>query len=409
MNILLDLQLSVVDSMDDGKFLITPDSNANVMTFLLKGLLKELPDAKFGVLVPPRDRTTLTEGKSFFNDVIEDSRVTLIPYRYFGNPFIDRMTFDTVGLKEALCCFDVDLVYTNDPTKVLGYKTFFYGKYKKFLPVISRNHWVTGKTDRKVPEEIDFVIRQIEGAIKGYAQTFNSEFGIHLFLENAKEFFNDETIEKLKPKLSAFEAVDIEKVDKYETDAKPKKFTLLWAHRLSYYTGWEEMFDWLKELWAQRQDWQLIVPDPGNKFKQEELVARWPFITAIDKSTWTHAKYLTLCWMSDITLGNHNFPAAWGGLSITEPMAAETVPLMPGKDSYLEMFFPETEDSVYMCNPFFSDKDELLKKINFFMNNEQQLKFMKKEARKFCKQNLSTEKFAKKVAKLITSALSEKV
>lgn len=402
MNILFDLQLSVLDSLDDGKFLFTPDSNVNVATFTLKGLCELLPDATFYVLAPSPEKTV--HGLEF-TDKLDASRVKVLAYDYFGNPFMDRMNFDARSINKALNLANVkfDLVYTNDPCKVLPYKTLFYYRQKSFIPVISRNHWVSGITDRKVPEQIDFVMRQVEGARYGDWMTFNSKYAIELFKENAKEFYNFATIEGIEGKLEAFETVDVDKVDMYRTEQKPSKFTILWGHRLSYYTGWEETFNWLLEYWEKNKEWQMICPDPGNKFTQEELHKRWPFIKPIDKSSWTHEKYLTLCWMSDVVLGNHNYPATWGGLSMTEPMAARTVPVMPNRHSYKEMFYRSTPDEIYMYEKFtfFENKEDFLKCIEFWHSHPDALEHQKSLARKFCKEELSMKKFNTKIAEKI--------
>src|SRR3990167_4842622 len=144
-NILFDLQLSVVDSLDDGRFLFTTDSNANVACYTINGLLEKNPGWKVFLLVPPAKSTT--KGLTFPDKLSE--RVVLVNYEYFGNPFMDRMTFLTRSLSKIK--EQIDIVYTNDPTKVLNYKTYFFYKQDKIIPVICRNHWVTGKANRKVP------------------------------------------------------------------------------------------------------------------------------------------------------------------------------------------------------------------------------------------------------------------
>lgn len=400
-NLLFDLQLSMLTSLDDGDFLFTPDSNCNVATFTIKNLVRKYQDLNIYVLVPSPSKIVGLNKKSRFDTIYrkftEDlseykDRIKLVKYNYFGNPFVDRMTFNSRELKKSLKDIErIDVVFTNDPCKVLSYKTFFYYKEKRIVPVICRNHWVTGKKDRKVPEQIDFFIRQFEGAVYSESMSFNSNFAINLFLENAKEFFSKDIIKRVKSKCYAIETVDIEKIDKYYVPEKFDIFSILFAHRLSYYTGWKETLDSLLQLWEKRKDFQVFVPDPGNKTTQDELKNKYPFINKIDKSNWSHEDYLKLCWKMDLCLGNHKCPATWGGLSITESMCAHTVPIMPNRWAYKEMMWKKTDSKI-----FFKDEKEMNHIIERYIDSKNSLENMKLSARKFCEKNLSINKYIDK-------------
>ena len=394
-NLLYDLQLSVLNSMDDGRFLITTDSNVNYGTYLIKNLLEQNEDLNVYVLVPPLEKTLVSVSEERLLENFKD-RVTLVDYDYFGNPFVDRMTFNSQKMFKELEGIDIDIVYTNDPCKVLPFKTFFYYKQKKMIPVMSRNHWVTGSTDRKVPEEIDFQLRQIEGALVGDDMSFNSQYAAAIFTMDSMDVVTESVATEVSNRLSVYEAVDIDKVDRHKTDEKLEKFTILWAHRLSYYTGWKETFEALNELWKKRQDFQVIIPDPGDKSTQQELKSQYPFMKMIDKDSWTHQSYLETCWKVDLCLGNHKYPATWGGLAITEPMVAETVPLMPNRYAYIEMFYSDYKHPI-----FFSDEAGMIKNIEYYLDNREALEEAKKDSRKFCLENLNPKELARKVNKKI--------
>jgi glycosyltransferase involved in cell wall biosynthesis len=311
------------------------------------------------------------------------------------------MSFNPKALSKALGDIHIDLVYTNDPCKVLAYKTFFYHKQNEFLPVMTRNHWVTGKIHRKVPEEIDFIIRQVEGSYIADFASYNSKSAKRMMIENAKEFFNDKVEEKLDRTGFVTETVDAKKVDKYKTSKdKDSKFTILFAHRLSYYTGWEEAFDALKELYESGMDFTLIAPDPGNKFTQRELKKRYPFLQEIDKSSWSHEDYLRTCWKADLAIGNHNIPTTWGGLALTEPMAAYTVPIMPKKDGYLEMFFREYDNEI-----FFENMEDFKRIVKAYYDSPESLEKMKKEARRFVNEKLNMDDFISSIDNALTASL----
>jgi glycosyltransferase involved in cell wall biosynthesis len=418
-NVLYDLQLSMVDDYVDGKFLFTVDSNVNVATFTLNGLAKLHPDWNFYVLVPFMSKIVPQEGKSSIRDYFPDElekNIYSLEYEYYGYPFLDRMHFDIKSLDRTLeingdIGINMDLLLLNDPTKVLAYKTYFYNRQKKFIPIISRNHWVSGRADRKVPEEIDFFMRQLEGCLYGTYSTFNSQFAKSLFLDNAKEFLNAKKIKEMSSKCFGFETVDLAKMLKHKevrtselVKEKYDKFTILWAHRLSYYTNYEKVFDLLNELYQKRQDFQTIVPDPGNKFTQEELHKRWPHIKILDKTNWTHEKYLDECWKSSAVIGWHSYPATWGGLSAVEPMCCGAIPILYNDYAYKEMFYRKPTSIVNKI--FFKTGEGMLKNIEYLIDNALDREILSELTVKFVTEELSMNKYILMLDRIIINALN---
>ena len=405
MNVLYDLQLSVVDNYDDGNFLMERDSNTNVAGFTLKGLALLHPDWNFYVLVPYKYQRKGEENYSPLNRTLP-ANVHFKEYKYYGFPFLDRMNFKIRALDRIFENIHIDIMLLNDPTKVLNYKTYFYNKQKEYVPIIVRNHWVSGKLDRKVPEEIDFFIRQVEGAYYSTYATFNSNYAIEIFLENAKEYFNEEFINKIRPKLKAFETVDAEQVRKHYTGKKYEKFTILWGHRLSYYTGWTKTFEALRMLYEKGYNFQVIAPDPGNKMNQEDLVRQYPFILPINKKEWSHKDYLKACSECHAVIGNHAYPATWGGLAITEPMSVGAIPFLLNKYAYKEMFWQ------YKTNPlaqfvYFSNEKELIKKIGFVIESNVLQKNISEAAKSFIDARLNMTQYIHTLDSLVINSIQK--
>jgi hypothetical protein len=409
-NVLYDLQLSMVDDYNDGKFIFTEDSNVNVAVFTLNGLARLHPTWNFYLMIPffnkikerfDRNGKKLENIEDYFTDKLEKN-IQLVLYDYYGFPFLDRMHFNVKCLDYMTDLLPkMDLLLLNDPTKVLAYKSFFYNKQKQFLPIISRNHWVSGKADRKVPEEIDFFLRQLEGSIYGTYSTFNSQYAKRLFLENAEEFLNKEKIAEIEKKCFGFDTVDAKKLDKYETKERFEKFTILWGHRLSYYTGWKETFDALLEVWNKRQDFQVIATDQGNKTTQKELHRKYPFVVELFKERWTHENYMNLCWKADLVIGNHKYPATWGGLSITEPMCCGAIPLLHDDHAYPEMFYYDRHKDT--C--FFKDEQDMIRKLEIIMNDKVSKELLSNDAKEFARKELSMNNYIAKLDCLINKAI----
>ena len=104
------------------------------------------------------------------------------------------------------------------------------------------------------------------------------------------------------------------------------------------------------------------------------------------------------CWAADLVIGNHSYPATWGGLAITEPMAAYTAPLLLDAYCYREMFY-NNED----C--FFYGDYEMLQKIERFIDSPAFLEEVKKGARRFCETALSPKEYTRKYLELIDKSL----
>ncbi len=404
--ILHDLQLSNIEFKNNkytDRFKFDVDSNVNVLIFTINAILKEQPTWKFLIPIPYPEKivgltknSTLRQIKNAFPAKLHKN-VELFFYDYESNPFRERFAFNMIDLKKKLEKRKIDIVYTTDPCKVLNWKILFHTLNKK-IPVITRNVWVTGKSHRKVDKEVDFIIRQAEGAIYGESMSFNSNYAIKVFLNNLEEFFNKKSISRIKSKLFSTETVDIEKIDRYKTDERFDKFTIVWAHRLSYYTGWKETLNSLKKLYKKRQDFQVIVTDQSDKTTQKKLKKEYSFIKEIDKEKWSHKEYIKTLWKSDLVIGNHSYPATWGGLAITEAMTAHCVPILLNKYCYPEMMYKNKK-------VFFNSEKEMLENIEYFINDLFKLCKTKIEARKFIEEELSSKEYGKKIVNQIFKAM----
>ncbi len=398
MRMLYDLQLSVVDGYRDGRFLFHTDSNVDVASTALRGIAKIRPDWELVVPVPPLDQ--IVDGRRNFHGDLP-ANVKLVTQEAFGDPFVGRQSFDARSLLWGLDhaqATDVDYVYTNDPCRALAYKTFFHRVTGRFVPVASRWHWVTGRADRKVPEPVDFAVSQGEGAIVSDVCYFDSRYAVEEFLGNMHEHFNYGTIDAVAEKCKTGVAVDVDKIDAVHPGHAPvdPSLLILWAHRLSYYTGWEQVFDALAQLWNRRPgSFRVIATDPGGKHDQRELARRWPFIEPLEKNGYPYLgvnDYLRLCWRASVVIGNHTVPAIWGGLALTEPMAAWTAPLMPNRWAYREMCTDEMAPHV-----LFEDMPDMIRKLERLIDDPPLRNELGFRAWKFCRDQLSPARYVETI------------
>lgn len=414
LHILYDMQLSATtDSVGlRGASVFERDSNVDVARTLIAGLVARHPNWRFYVSSVPHPLQTVPQG-SAAEVVSGDPRVKHLRDPYWcSNPYVERFRFSPASLISDLGKVGaprIDVVMANDPCKVLALKTTVH-KYnhvtgvdaEQRLPrVMTRFHWLTGQTDRKRPAQLDFAIRQVEGALHSDWVTFNSMFACDLFYENAREFFNPRVVGALKRRCAGFEQVDASRVIRGATsgrsifdyvDQQHQKTRVIWAHRISYYTGWEEVFKMFDVAWSHGpQDFVVLVTDPterirGDSEKQAAFVAEHPW-AVFPWQSWSVPDYYRACVDADVVIGNHTYRTIWGGYAVTEPMAAACAPLLPRRDSYVEMFRLDRRHA------WFSDIDELRAGFDRYRREPLTRDLYGRAAQDFCFDALSTERF----------------
>ena len=197
---------------------------------------------------------------------------------------------------------------------------------------------------------------------------FNSQFhmdsfftGLEDFLRQFPDYREIQNIESIRGKSSVLHlGLDLKKLDDYKVDKQAHDIPLiLWNHRWEHDKSPEEFFKTLELLSNTCVEFQLAVL--GEEFKKE-----LPCFTQARKILKKHIvqfgyaptfeEYAKWLWKADIlpVTSNQDF----FGSSIMEAVYCNTIPMLPRRLTYPELFQVDTNPQLY-----YNDESDLLEKL----------------------------------------------
>ena len=208
---------------------------------------------------------------------------------------------------------------------------------------------------------------------------FNSKFHLNSFLTGLEDFLRQfpdyreiQNIERIREKSSVLHlGMDLKKFDEYKIkkeDSDPP--LILWNHRWEYDKNPDTFFNALEKLSKKGLEFQLAVL--GQEFKKE-----LPCFTQARKSLRKHIvqfgyaktfeNYAKWLWKADIlpVTSNQDF---FGG-SIMEAVYCQTIPVLPRKLTYPELF--NSKDNPQL---FYENESDLLEKLTTSIENNSKLR-----------------------------------
>jgi|SRR5579862_424097 len=230
--------------------------------------------------------------------------------------------------------YDVDLLFLNQPELAPGFLQFFNRQTFHNVPAVCYVHWFDTRRP-STPKQLHHrpaLIAALSGIVVSAATGCNSEFGRERILQQARQWFNSDTIEEMATKLVIFPpVVDVNELLAFRVDGCSKKVQLLINHRLLKYTGVRSLLThFLPQMATRRRDFNVLATNPSKVRLPGSLTkVPWLCVKTLDRDN-----YLAALWKSDIVLAPHR--AAHWSISTLEAICAQTVPLMN-----CETFFPE--------------------------------------------------------------------
>ena len=208
---------------------------------------------------------------------------------------------------------------------------------------------------------------------------FNSKFHLDSFLDGLEDFLRQfpdyreiQNIERIREKSSVLHlGMDLKKFDDYKTKEQLQDPPLiLWNHRWEHDKNPETFFNALEKLSKKGLEFQLAVL--GQEFKKE-----LPCFTQARKSLKKHIvqfgyaktfeNYAKWLWKADIlpVTSNQDF---FGG-SIMEAVYCQTIPVLPRRLTYPELF--KSKDNPQL---FYENESDLLEKLTTSIENISKLR-----------------------------------
>ena len=203
---------------------------------------------------------------------------------------------------------------------------------------------------------------------------FNSQFhfdsfftGLEDFLRQFPDYREIQNIDKIRAKSSVLHlGMDLKKFDSYKVEKREDEIPLiLWNHRWEYDKNPKEFFNVLIQLSKIGLEFNLAVL--GEEFNEELACftqARKTLEPHIVQFGFTDSfeEYAKWQWKADI------LPVTsiqdFFGASIMEAVYCQTMPLLPKRLTYPELFLADDNLTI-----FYNDSDELIDKLTYTIQN----------------------------------------
>ena len=278
--------------------------------------------------------------------------------------FTNRYHFDVGLFTQTLLNKHYDVVVNNIIELTRNIKTVLYDNKLK-AKIIVGNYWMDCPEigENKVPKEISYDWRQIDGAECADLVTFTCYSTKRIFLKNLETKFNApkcSTIIQMKSTIWNF-GFSAEELDRYKTTEKFDRLTVVFPNRLSgiNYTHHKEFIQIVNELYNEGYNFQVVFTNPSGKVSWEELKNLVKPLKIISEKPLNRKEYIELLWMSDIVVSLYTIER-YGGCANVEAIYCGNYPVMTKFGEYLTRVPPEFDNFVEVD---LSNLKEVLKKV----------------------------------------------
>lgn len=335
MNILYILQQSIYNN--EGQW-ISADSNINMMSGMLREVLKERPHWNFYILIGKLK--DFADIKSY-DEIFKHENVHFIEYNFPVDAFLNRQHFDVFAFDKMFKKLPkIDVVWNNLTELSRNIKTYL--TYKKYdAKLITTCYWLDAPEigEGKVDKSISYDWRQMDGFECSDLVAFTCESTKDAWIKNTKAKFPVNKF--IKPIINKSVIWDFgfsqTELDQYKCKSMFAKKTILFLNRLSginytHHTEFIEALHALKRIRA-KDDWQVVFTNPSQKIPWSYLKQNVPNLYMYDEHTLTREQYIKLLWSGDISV--HLYGAEktgaerYGGCSHREAIYTDNLIVSP--------------------------------------------------------------------------------
>ena len=250
---------------------------------------------------------------------------------------------------------DFDLVMSHLPEHTHALKNVLYNVTHHMPPVFGYCHWWDLREVVAWPK--DSFLQNITGILEYDRCYLNTEHQKQMVLKQAKETFNDATIEKLDSILTV-QHLGVNKEDIVSDINETPEKIIVFNHRPDTYKHFKQFIAVTDKLWEMRQDFKVWVPLLG-KSNREYVV------TDKGDKDWYY-KQLQKCYVG------FSPKQKYGGWSVsTTDGMMNGVPFIMYNDTYYKELYSEGD--------FFDNDHEALTMLNTYLDDP---KYRNEEAKK---------------------------
>lgn len=236
-------------------------------------------------------------------------------------PNLMRTHFDAMEFLKAIDwrSNDYDIIYSHLPEHTSQIANVIHNSTHLMPKIIGYCHWF--EVAENAPYAKTMLLNNILGVLEMEECGVNSQWLKERVLNEAKEYFNQQTIDKLD-KIIQPHYLGVDRVEEHG-DTIPK--SVIFNHRANGYTGWNWFVEVMDELWQRRQDFTVYttyakIDRPWNKQINEPT--REGYINQLKRM-----KFGVACFEGY---------SAWS-ISTTDGLSVNVPYLLPNKLCYPEM------------------------------------------------------------------------
>jgi hypothetical protein len=187
--------------------------------------------------------------------------------------------------------------------------------------------------EAKVPTNMSYDWRQFDGFECSDWATFTCNSTKEAFIENSKHKFVDKYIQSVLNKSSVWDfGYSKKEADEYYSTPidKVSNPRILFLNRLSgiNYSHHEEFFEVIRDIWKERQDFEVVFTNPSRKISFEEIAEKCPaYVPYKDNKPLNRREYWNLLYSGDMSV--HLFTIErYSGCALRESIAAGNIPIV---------------------------------------------------------------------------------
>lgn len=306
---------------------LSADSNVNIYVNIVREILLHR-NWEFYVLVGKLSDVKISK-------LFSHPYVTYINNDYPIDSVLSRYHFDMHKMARILRKVNPDVVWNNIPELSRNFRSLI----GSWIKLVNCNYWIDAPfiSEPKVPREVSYVFRQIDGALSADLVPFTCESTRRAFIENMEAIGLIRLVGEVFGKSTIWDfGFSTTELEKYRVDRKFNKKTILFPSRLSgiNYTHHEEFIEAVNELYNERQDFQVVFTNPSQKVRWSYLKRVKPlYITK--EAPLNRREYIELLWMSDIVVSFYDIER-YGGCANVEAIYCGCLPVMTRYGEYVD-------------------------------------------------------------------------
>jgi len=336
--------------------LINADSNINIMN----GIIKHFKNNYHFCIMMPREEDCNVK----FRSIISDEVTIYENQSFYGDAFTLRYNFDFHKMKNIIEHVKPDIIVCNNSAITRNFKVVIYQLSNKNIKLINFMHFLDLPKEKKVPQEVSYFLRQMDGILVCDLAVFQSQTvcdktmnAINIYLN---QYISDSS--RINENITIWNATySQEEIDQRKpvVDKKDIKKRILFPNRLSStnYSNHLRFFEAIQYISKKRNDFEVIVNNPTQSMSWEEIKKLCPNLKMInDGKLLNRDEYLNLLFTCDIGVALFT-DEGHGGVSSKEFQAAGCLPVFPKVNEYAHLM---PQDYKGFCKQNLCDLEEAL-------------------------------------------------